>query len=327
VSRGQRRATGRREDTRTWAPAQDGVVVVDKPQGWTSHDVVGRLRYLARTRKVGHAGTLDPMATGVLVVGIGRATRLLTYIVGATKEYTATVRLGESTLTDDAEGERTATGPVEGVTRDDVAREVASLTGEILQVPTAVSAIKVDGVRSYARVRAGEEVELAARPVTVSRFDVLDVREARTADGLAVLDVDVLVECSSGTYVRALARDLGTALGVGGHLTALRRTRVGGFALDTARGIEELGERTEHDGALEVVPLAEAASAVLPVRHLAPDEATALTFGRAISPSGAPGPHAAVLADAPGTRLVAVLEDSRRHGAVLARPVVVLADR
>ena len=319
----------RREDTRTWAPADDGVVIVDKPQGSTSHDVVAKMRYLARTRKVGHAGTLDPMATGVLVVGIGKATRLLTYIVGATKEYAATIRLGESTLTDDAEGERTGTGAVAAVTRDDVEREVRALTGEILQVPTAVSAIKVDGVRSYARVRAGEDVALAARPVTVSRFEVLDLRPAQTLDGAAVLDVDVVVECSSGTYVRALARDLGAALGVGGHLTALRRTRVGAFTLDSteASTLEGFQAEAEDEGQVRVIPIATAAAGVLPVRPLTDTEATDLAFGRAVEASGVPGPHAAILGEGPTRRLVAIVEDARRHGTVAARPLTVFVDR
>ena len=216
--------------------APDGLVVVDKPAGCTSHDVVARMRRLAGTRKVGHAGTLDPMATGVLVLGIGRATRLLTYVVGADKEYVATIRLGASTTTDDAEGELLTSGDASGVTRADIGREVALLTGTILQVPSSVSAIKIDGQRAYARVRAGENVEIAARPVTVSEFAVDDVRpvDAR-AGGAPGLDVDVRVVCSSGTYIRALARDIGNALGVGGHLAALRRTRVGPFTVEESR--------------------------------------------------------------------------------------------
>jgi tRNA pseudouridine55 synthase len=217
-------------------PAPDGLLVVDKPAGWTSHDVVGRARRLCATRKVGHAGTLDPMATGVLVLGIGRATRLLTFLVGCDKDYTATIRLGQATITDDAEGEVTAIAPADGVTPERLATAVADLTGELQQVPSSVSAIKVNGERSYHRVRAGEEVDLPARPVTVSRFDVLATR-AGDVDGIPVLDVDVEVTVSSGTYVRALARDLGAALGVGGHLTALRRTRVGAFTLPEAHGL------------------------------------------------------------------------------------------
>ncbi|MBO3084405.1 tRNA pseudouridine(55) synthase TruB [Cellulomonas fengjieae] len=299
--------------------AADGVVVVDKPAGWTSHDVVARMRRLASTRKVGHAGTLDPMATGVLVLGIGRATRLLTYIVGADKEYTATIRLGVVTTTDDAEGETLATVDASGVTRAQVEAGAAVLTGAIQQVPSAVSAIKVDGQRAYARVRAGEDVELAARPVTVSRFDVHDVRSGRTQDGSPVLDVDVTVVVSSGTYVRALARDLGAALGVGGHLTALRRTRVGGYGLDVARSLDDLGALPV-DAPIDVVSLADSARATFPVRDLTADEARALSYGQAIDVlDGAPRDTVAGID--PSGRLVALLEE--RGGRI--RPALVFA--
>ena len=275
--------------------APDGLVVVDKPAGWTSHDVVARVRRLAGTRKVGHAGTLDPMATGVLVVGVERATRLLTYVVGADKEYTATVRLGVATTTDDAEGEALARAGAAGVDEAAVRAAVVPLTGAIEQVPSSVSAIKVDGQRSYARVRAGEDVVLAPRAVTVARFDVHAVRPAVAPgeDGdVPVLDVDVTVVCSSGTYIRALARDLGAALGVGGHLTALRRTRVGGYGLDVAHTLEELAAE------LRVLPLAAAARALLPARELTEAEARALWYGQRIDAAdapptpAAPGPHA-----------------------------------
>ena len=294
----------------------DGLVVVDKPAGWTSHDVVARVRRLAGTRRVGHAGTLDPMATGVLVLGIDRATRLLTYLVGADKDYTATVRLGVATTTDDAEGETLTVVDAGGVSRAGVEAGVAALTGPILQVPSAVSAIKVDGRRAYARVRAGEQVELAARSVTVHRFDVLAVRPG-SHDGVPVLDVDVEVTCSSGTYVRALARDLGAGLGVGGHLTALRRTRVGGYRLDVARTLEQL----ESDFA--VLPVAEAARAAFGVRELSADEARELSFGRRIA-SGEPAgtADAPVAAFAPDGTLVALLADD---DGVRSRPVLVLA--
>ncbi len=296
--------------------AADGVVVVDKPAGWTSHDVVARMRRLAGTRKVGHAGTLDPMATGVLVVGIGRATRLLTYVVGADKEYTATVRLGVRTTTDDAEGEVVEVVDASGVTRDHVEDGARDLTGQIQQVPSAVSAIKVDGQRAYARVRAGEDVELAARPVTVSRFDVQDVRPARTEDGAAVLDVDVTVVVSSGTYVRALARDLGAALGVGGHLTALRRTRVGGYGLEVARSLEQLAA-VPADEPIDVVSLADSARATFPVRELSDAEARALSYGQAID-----GETDQVVAGiGPHGDLVALLEE--RGGRL--RPALVFA--
>src|SRR5690606_32602498 len=208
------------------SPVADGILVVDKPSGWTSHDVVARTRRLAATRKVGHAGTLDPMATGVLVLGINKGTRLLTFLVGCDKDYAATIRLGQSTNTDDAEGEVVSASGAGHLGAAEVSAAVARLTGEIEQVPSTVSAIKVDGRRAYARARAGEDVTLAARPVTVSRFEVLD-RRAGDAGTVPVLDLDVAVTVSSGTYVRALARDLGTALGCGGHLTHLRRTRVG----------------------------------------------------------------------------------------------------
>ncbi|GAB3688966.1 tRNA pseudouridine(55) synthase TruB [Angustibacter aerolatus] len=278
--------------------AVDGLVLVDKPAGWTSHDVVARLRRLAGTRKVGHAGTLDPMATGVLVVGVNRATRLLTHLVGADKTYRATVRLGQATVTDDAEGEVTQTADpaaVAALTAADVEQALATLRGPIEQVPSAVSAIKVDGQRAYARVRSGEQVALAARPVTVHRLDLLG---SRPGDGL--LDLDVECDVSSGTYVRALARDLGAALGVGGHLTALRRTRVGPYDLDRCRTLEQLGE------SFTVLPLAEAARAAFAVRELTADEARTLRFGQRLSPSGLPAPVAAF--DPDGT-LVALLED------------------
>ncbi len=228
--------------------AGDGLLLVDKPTGWTSHDVVARVRRLARTRRVGHAGTLDPMATGVLVLGVGRGTKLLTFLVGADKEYAATVRLGLATHTDDADGEPTSTaapGAVAAVTDQRIEQALAGLTGRIEQVPSAVSAIKVDGKRAYARVRAGDEVHLAARPVTVHRLDVVDRRRAVTDDGADVLDLDIVVHVSSGTYVRALGRDLGERLGVGGHLTALRRTRVGGFGSADCHTLTELAELTE----------------------------------------------------------------------------------
>ncbi|PZR55391.1 tRNA pseudouridine(55) synthase TruB [Xylanimonas oleitrophica] len=304
--------------------APDGFVVVDKPAGWTSHDVVGRVRRLAGTRKVGHAGTLDPMATGVLVVGVGRATRLLTYVVGADKAYDATVRLGVGTTTDDAEGEvLTAPGAARRSVGDEALRgAVAALTGDIQQVPTTVSAIKVDGRRAYALARAGEDVELAARPVTVSTFDVHAVRESVTDDGVPVLDLDVSVVVSSGTYVRALARDLGAALGTAGHLTALRRTRVGGHTLQAARTLEGMEAQADADGVLATIAPAEAARAYLPVRQVTEQEAVDLGFGRWVAPSGRPGPVAAV---GPDGALVALLEDTRRQGEDLARPVLVLA--
>ncbi|MCU1673392.1 MAG: tRNA pseudouridine synthase [Frankiales bacterium] len=277
--------------------APDGLVVVDKPGGWTSHDVVARLRRLAQTKKVGHAGTLDPMATGVLVLGIGRATRLLGHLSLTDKTYEATIRLGVTTVTDDAEGDVLDTRDASGVGE----LPLAAFTGAIDQVPSSVSAVKVDGVRSYARVRAGEDVVLESRRVTVSELVLLD----RRGD-----DVDVRVSCSSGTYVRALARDLGAAVGVGAHLTALRRTRVGPFVLEQARTLDQLAER------LDVVPLDEAVAAGFDRRDLTAEEAVALSYGQKLDPTGRNG---TVGAFDPAGRCVALVED--RDG--LARPTVV----
>ncbi len=296
----------------------DGLLLVDKPAGWTSHDVVARVRRLAGTRRVGHAGTLDPMATGVLVLGVGRGTKLLTFLVGCDKAYAATIRLGQATVTDDAEGEVTGGGPVDGVRAEDLRAAVRRLTGEIEQVPSAVSAIKVDGRRSYARVRGGEQVELPARPVTIHRFDVLEARPGEV-DGTAVLDVDVHVEVSSGTYVRALARDLGAALGCGGHLISLRRTRVGGFDLSRCHTVEAL-ERAAAAGGLPLVALGAAARAALPVREVTDAQARALGYGQRL-PSAQPGRPGPVAALAPDGVLVAVLDESQpttRSLAVLA---------
>ena len=256
--------------------ARSGLVVVDKPAGWTSHDVVGRLRRIAGTRRVGHAGTLDPMATGVLVVGVNRATRLLGHLALTRKTYDATIRLGASTVTDDAEGEVVQITAADEVTDDAIAEGTARLTGEIEQVPSSVSAVKVDGQRSYKRVRAGEQVELAARPVTVHAFTMTAVR--RTP---GIVDVDVRVGCSSGTYVRALARDLGADLGVGGHLTMLRRTRVGPYDLTVAHTLEELAER------FRLLPIADAARAAFTSRDVGEDEARVLSHGGPLASSGA----------------------------------------
>ncbi|MEV5613200.1 tRNA pseudouridine(55) synthase TruB [Streptomyces sp. NPDC052225] len=239
-------------------PPPDGLVIVDKPSGFTSHDVVAKMRGIAKTRKVGHAGTLDPMATGVLVLGVERATKLLGHLALTEKEYLGTIRLGQNTLTDDAEGEITSSTDASGVRREAVDAGVAKLTGDIMQVPSKVSAIKIKGVRSYKRARDGEDFEIPARPVTISSFAVYDVRDAVAEDGTPVLDLVVSVVCSSGTYIRALARDLGADLGVGGHLTALRRTRVGPYKLDSARTLDQLQET------LTVMPVAEAASAAFP---------------------------------------------------------------
>ncbi len=251
-----------------------GILLVDKPGGITSHDVVARTRRSLGTRKVGHAGTLDPMATGLLILGVGSSTRLLTYLVGLGKQYSATIRLGQSSTTDDADGELSAGRDASGLTPDDIEAGVAALRGEIAQVPSAFSAIKVDGRRSYERARAGEEVELAPRAVTVSRFEMLEERR----DGPFV-DLDVVVECSSGTYIRALARDLGTALGgstgVGGHLTALRRTAVGPFEVADAVAVDAITTAA-------VLPPAEVAGRLFPSARLSQEQLVRLTQGKAV---------------------------------------------
>jgi tRNA pseudouridine55 synthase len=289
----------------------DGLIVVDKPGGMTSHDVVSRIRRLARTRRVGHGGTLDPMATGVLIIGVGRATRLLTYVIGAAKSYTATIRLGQSTVTDDVEGEVTGGAPADGVDDAAIHAGLAAMVGEIDQVPSAVSAVKIDGKRAYKRVREGEDVTLAARRVTISTLDVLAIR--RTEPGL--VDVDVDVTCSSGTYIRAIARDLGAGLGVGGHLTALRRTAVGGFTLAEAVTLPALQQR-----APEVVelPVAAAARRFFPQRQADPTEAKVLAHGGPLDPVGITGPYAVF---GPEGELIAIV--SERGGR--ARAEIVLA--
>ena len=299
-----------------------GLVIVDKPGGMTSHDVVARIRRLAGTRRVGHAGTLDPMATGVLVVGVEKATRLLGYLTLTEKEYAATIRLGQSTSTDDAEGEITSAAPAADVSAETLAAEVNRLTGEIWQVPPAVSAVKVDGQRAYRLTRAGAAPELKPRPVTVYEFTITAVR--RDGD---LMDVDTTVRCSSGTYIRALARDLGAALGTGGHLTCLRRTRVGGYRLEMARTLDQLAEH------FEIVPLAQAAAAAFPRRDLSADEARRLAHGGRLATQAAPTAQAtptaqaAATADhptaafAPDGSLVALLAEQDGQ----ARPLVVFA--
>ncbi len=300
--------------------APTGFLLLDKPAGWSSHRVVSRVRKWLGTRKVGHAGTLDPMATGMLVVGVGPCTRLLTFAVGLDKTYTATIRLGASTPTDDADSAPDRFAPGDLLSAMDLARVedgLSALRGDILQRPSAVSAIKVDGRRAYARVRAGEDVELDARPVTVTRFDrVSELRRAVIVDEEGaehgVVDVDVIVDCSSGTYVRALARDLGDSLGVFGHLTALRRTRVGGFALDSMHEVPDFESAAP---APALIPPVAAASALLPTLDVSADQAVQLRQGRFLAgddvrvPSG-PGPYAAVrpAADVGEGDLVAVLD-------------------
>ncbi|HZC26163.1 MAG TPA: tRNA pseudouridine(55) synthase TruB [Actinopolymorphaceae bacterium] len=288
--------------------AVDGIVVVDKPAGWTSHDVVGKVRRLARTRRVGHAGTLDPMATGVLVLGIERATRLLGHLALTEKAYHATIRLGVTTHTDDAEGTVVARVPAGHVTNDQIMTAIADLTGEILQVPSSVSAIKVAGERAYRRVQSGERVDIPPRPVTVRRFELEDAR--RSGD---VVDLDVVVECSSGTYIRALARDLGEALGVGGHLTALRRTRVGPYGLEQARPLDQL----ERDFA--VLPIADVAARTFPRYDVDDSTARLVSFGQKL-----PGVHVGsgpVGIFAPDGTFLALYEDAADG----AKPVAVFA--
>ncbi|WP_067606493.1 tRNA pseudouridine(55) synthase TruB [Nocardiopsis listeri] len=258
--------------------AESGVVVVDKPADWTSHDVVAKTRGLARTRRVGHAGTLDPMATGVLVLGIEKGTKLLGHLTLTEKTYEATIRLGLLTNTDDAEGEPGARTDASAVTDEEVREAVAKLTGVISQVPPQVSAIKVDGKRAYKSAREGKEVALKAREVTVSEFEVTDIRHVADPDG-GFVDVDAVVTCSSGTYIRSLARDMGVDLGVGGHLSALRRTRVGPYDLSQARTLDELAREFTQ------VPLARAVAAAFPVRTLDETETRAIRHGNRIGES------------------------------------------
>ncbi|MFE7645077.1 tRNA pseudouridine(55) synthase TruB [Streptomyces phaeoluteigriseus] len=290
----------------------DGLVIVDKPSGFTSHDVVAKMRGIAKTRRVGHAGTLDPMATGVLVLGIERATKLLGHLALTEKEYLGTVRLGQNTLTDDAEGEITSSTDASGIGRDAVDAGIAKLTGRIMQVPSKVSAIKIDGVRSYKRARDGEDFEIPARPVTISSFTVYDVRDAVAEDGTPVLDLIVSVVCSSGTYIRALARDLGADLGVGGHLTVLRRTRVGPYKLDSARTLDQLQEE------LTVMPIAEAATAAFPRWDVDERRARLLLNGvRLEMPDEYTGTGAVAVFDPEG-RFLALVEEQKGKAKSLA---------
>ncbi|GAA4746741.1 tRNA pseudouridine(55) synthase TruB [Modestobacter marinus] len=286
------------------ADVPPSLLLVDKAPGMTSHDVVARARRVLSVRKVGHAGTLDPMATGLLVLGVGAATRLLGHLSGSDKTYEATIRLGQTTVTDDREGDVTATASAAAVTEDAVRAALAGQVGPLQQVPSSVSAVKVDGRRSYDRVRAGEEFELAARSVTVHRIDVHGVRRPTPE----LVDVDVTVSCSTGTYIRAIARDVGTVLGVGGHLTALRRTSSGPFATTDARPVEDAAGALAGPGSGPgVLGLTDAARAVFPARELTAEEAVALGYGQRVPATGAPGLHAAV---APDGRLVALVEDA-----------------
>jgi tRNA pseudouridine55 synthase len=294
--------------------ARSGLLIIDKPADWTSHDVVAKVRKLAGTRKVGHAGTLDPMATGVLVVGVEKATRLLGYLALTEKEYSGTIRLGETTDTDDAAGKVMGHVPVPKISESELQSAITALTGKISQVPPGVSAIKVGGTRSYRLARAGAAPELAPRTVTVSEFAVDAVRPAGE-----LVDLDVRVTCSSGTYIRALARDLGAALGVGGHLTALRRTRVGPYRVSRARTLEELAEDASAGRGIGVIELAEAAAAAFPRRELSADETRSAGHGGRLTATGTGA--ATVAGFAPDGSLVALLSDVDGR----ARPLAVFA--
>jgi tRNA pseudouridine55 synthase len=286
-----------------------GLVIVDKPAGLTSHDVVARCRRIFSTRKVGHAGTLDPMATGVLVIGVGRATKILGLVADTSKSYAATVRLGQSTSTEDAEGAVLRQVSAQGVTDEAIATAIAGLRGAIAQVPSAVSAVKIGGQRAYRLVREGQTVELPARPVCIDRFEMLAVRRHDQ-----LVDVDVEVDCSSGTYIRALARDLGNTLAVGGHLTALRRTRVGRFELDEARSLDDVAEQPRLNLTLDGACLL-----LFPRRQLSAEETTAAGNGRALTAAGINGVYAAHSADG---QVIALLRDDgpRTKSVVVIRP-------
>ncbi|APT92345.1 pseudouridine synthase [Corynebacterium phocae] len=289
--------------------ATSGLVVVDKPAGMTSHDVVGALRRIFGTRKVGHAGTLDPMATGVLVAGIERGTKFLAHLVTTTKAYETTIRLGEATTTDDFEGQRTWGESAAGLSEEQVLAAVDKLTGDIMQRPASVSAIKIDGKRAHERVRDGETVDIPARPVTVSKFQVHAVKRAGD-----FLDIDATVECSSGTYIRSLARDMGEDLGVGGHLLALRRTEVGPFALEDSRTLDQL-----KDNPALSLNLDQALIRSYPTLEVTAEEAAALAMGKWLEPRGLHGVHAAV---SPSGQAIALIKEQGKRLATVfvARP-------
>ena len=286
----------------------DGFLVVDKAGGMTSHDVVAVGRKALGTRKVGHAGTLDPMATGILVLGFGTGTRLLQYITDGDKSYVATIVLGASTLTDDSEGEILESSDASKINDADIKRVLATMVGTIAQRPSSVSAVKVGGERAYDRVRAGETFELAAREVTISQLDVLDIRHLQSTT-----EVDIEVTCSAGTFIRAIARDLGAELKVGGHLSALRRTRVAGFTLDSAVSFDDLKAQK-----FTALGLADVARTTFVVRELTLDEVQELSFGRPLAENG----HTQITAAlSPDNRLIALLKD---EGAK-AKPIAVFA--
>lgn len=293
--------------------ADSGLILIDKPAGWTSHDVVARTRKIAGTRKVGHAGTLDPMATGMLVIGFNKATRLLTYIVDTTKTYTATIRLGHNTATDDADGAITQTRYANAVTIEAIHQAIAGLTGTIQQVPSAVSAIKIDGKRAYQRVRDGEAVDIPAREVTIHALNVTDIR--RAADGKTI-DLDIEVVCTPGTYIRALARDLGETLQTGGYLIELRRIAVGPYHVDDAVTLEELVEDFRY------TDISAAATKLFLTRTVSIDEATDLVHGRRIPASDTSQLLAAQLETG---QIIALITDAERSGAIEAKPEIVFA--
>ncbi len=284
-----------------------GLVLIDKPSGWTSHDVVARLRKLAGTRRVGHAGTLDPMATGLLLIGVNSATKLLTFLVGENKTYEATIRLGAGTITDDKESEFTSIASPDEVQALNAAKletVLATLRGPIEQVPSSVSAIKVDGERAYAKVRSGDEVKLKARPVTIHRFEIVGEPRLVIEGENTFFDFEAIIDCSSGTYIRALARDLGAALGVGGHLTALRRTKIGSYEIGQAQQLEGLTPE-----ALQILPIEQAATQQFAVRALSDQDVIDLRHGkrlRAINETDSE-PTAAI---DPSGKLVAMLTKS-----------------
>ena len=273
----------------------------------TSHDVVAIGRRALGTRKVGHAGTLDPMATGILVLGFNNGTRLLQYITDGDKTYEATVVLGAATVTDDVEGEVISRADVSSITDAQIENELAKMRGTIMQRPSSVSAVKVDGERAYDRVRAGEKVELAAREVTIAQLEIKAIRRLENA-----IEIDIEVTCSAGTFIRAIARDCGDALGVGGHLNSLRRTRVAGFALDRSISLASLKA-----GTFTTLPLVDVARTIFPARELALDEVNELSFGRALSAN----PDGAIYAAISGPNLIALL--CNKDG--LAKPIAVFA--
>jgi len=286
----------------------DGFLIVDKEPGMTSHDVVAMGRKALGTRKVGHAGTLDPMATGVLVLGFGNGTRLLQYITDGEKSYTATIVLGASTVTDDHEGEVLIATDAHSVSDDEVKRILAAMIGTISQRPSSVSAVKVDGERAYDRVRAGEVFELAARTVTISSLQILEIRHLEKTT-----EVDIDVTCSAGTFIRAIARDLGDELKVGGHLRALRRTRVAGFALDVATSVQDLKDKN-----FTALHLIDVARRTFQARELTVEEVRELSFGRPLSPSASNEIVAGISAQ---NELIALLKNESDK----AKPVAVFA--